>query len=470
MARSARASILVLGVVAFLGFGAMALRPAVGPVPPEPAASSVEAGAPGASRAADLVAEAERANNVGQTQEARRLYAAAEAIYAQSGDDDGLASVFLGLGNLEGYLGQSDPARTAYSKALQHYRQSDNPLGEAAVLAAMGDLAKTTLQFAEARTAFREARAAFARAGPAAESTHLLFGLERVVSLPNGEGRGALTEARLLYQQIDDPSGVALVALLAADLEAGVGSYESAMGKYVEAVQLYAAVDDPAGVAGVRLAIGIETHYGYVRTARSALETAAELFEQLGDRHGQAETDAVLGRFGRVVSRTGEARAAYERAARLFRESGDTAGEGAALAGLAEVARLSGDLDAAATAFAAALVLLPDPGSARAHCSDRARPPPRRGMRRRRAPPWKVLWPRLAPLAILLAKGGQRWPLGTSPSPKAAWSRPQRPLRGHAPCSPATGSDKPLPWPPSPGLAARMRAPCANRHKACSPP
>ena len=118
--------------------------------------------------------EAARVNNIGQTQDARRLYAEAEAIYARAGDANGLATVYLGMGNLKGYLGQSDPARAAYAKAREYYQEADNPHGEATVLAAMGDLAKTTLRYDEARAAFREARAAFACAGEATESAHHL--------------------------------------------------------------------------------------------------------------------------------------------------------------------------------------------------------------------------------------------------------------------------------------------------------
>jgi hypothetical protein len=107
-------------------------------------------------------------------------------------------------------LGRTEEARDAYGTALDLFRQAGNTESEALVLAALGDLEKKTLRFEKARAAYAEARKVFADAR-GTNGGHLLLGLEALATRPDGEeaARRDLAEAHLLYQQIEDPNGLA---------------------------------------------------------------------------------------------------------------------------------------------------------------------------------------------------------------------------------------------------------------------
>lgn len=330
---------------------------ACGEDPPTPetevgAAPGAEASAPAPDvRAAALVEEAEAANNLGRTAEARRLLDQAEDLFDANGDRNGLAAVELGRAEIEGYLGQSDAARAAFALALDHFRAAGNYEGEAISLAALGDLEKATFRYAEARRAYRQARAAYDRAARPPGAEHVLLGLDRVAGADVPEARAwrDLDEAQLLYQQIDDPAGLGLVSEIAAALEERLERFGMAYTRYRDAAVLYTLAERPRDFARAQLRLGeLETGQGVPLTARDALAVALETYRSLADDGGAAAALRGLGRLERILGRPAEARAAYREAAALFAAAGDDVGAVTAKLGAAEAARILADDDSAA--------------------------------------------------------------------------------------------------------------------------
>ena len=295
-------------------------------------------------RAEALVAEAREHYNGGRTDEARRVYGEAEALFDGLGDVGGLASVAFGIGVLEGALGQSDAARAALARARDLYGEASDPQAEADVLMAIGDLEKTTLQFDAARVAYAEGRAAFA-GSEGAGGSHVLLGLEELAAMPEGEeaARRALDEAKLLYEQIEDLDGVGLVGLVTAELERGVGNAPRAYSEYVDAITLLGFGEDSQHLAEANLGLAnLELSRGYAGSARLAFAAAQANYRVIGDVVGAAEAMVGLGHLERLLGRYDTAGLDFGSAARLYGGARDFAGFATATLGRANASRLGG--------------------------------------------------------------------------------------------------------------------------------
>ncbi|MDA1132651.1 MAG: hypothetical protein O2905_05450, partial [Proteobacteria bacterium] len=269
------------------------------------------------ARGAALVAEAEAANNLGRTEEARRLLSDAANLFEAAADRIGLATVELARATIDSYLGQSGPARSAFARALGHYRAAGNAAGEAETLAALGDLEKATFRYAEAREAFAGAVAAFDRAGRPPDVRHILLGLEDAAG-PDAtpqQARRILEQAHLLYWQIEDGAGLARIAELTAAVDERQGIFGVAYAGYREAASLYAEAGQPRAAARVRLRIaGLETALGFPLSARAGAEQALAMSRETGDDAGAGAALLALARIDRLLGDPATARARYREA------------------------------------------------------------------------------------------------------------------------------------------------------------
>ena len=311
-------------------------------------------------RARELLAEAQEHNNLGRTAQAREAFADAEDRFREADDLDGVGAVAMGLGNLEASLGQSDAARDAYARARDFFRRSGNELSEALVLAALGDLEKTTLQFGAARTAYAEARQVFADIRGGDGGGHILLELDALAAMPDGEeaARRALDEAHLLYQQIEDPKGLGLVARVTADLERALGNVGQAYIQYRDAIVLMELADDREQLADAWLRLGnMELSQGFHNTAGDALRRSLALYQSMGAYDGIAKGQMSLGHLQRLLGAYEESLLRYAAALDAYTGVGDSDGQAAAIFGMAEAGRLAGRWSAARDRYPAAIAL-----------------------------------------------------------------------------------------------------------------
>lgn len=91
--------------------------------------------------------------------------------------------------------------------------------------------------------------------------------------------------------------------------------------------------------------------------ARSKFVRAAELFEEVDDRHGQATVGTYLGMIERFMGNEDLALEHYEKAAPVLRDAGDHGGEAFALRGIAQICTARGQIQAADAHFHTALDL-----------------------------------------------------------------------------------------------------------------
>ena len=241
-------------------------------------------------------------------------------------------------------LGRTEEARDAYGTALDLFRQAGNTESEALVLAALGDLEKKTLRFEKARAAYAEARKVFADAR-GTNGGHLLLGLEALATHPDGEeaARRDLAEALLLYQQIEDPNGLALVATITADLERNLGNFDQAYIGYRAAIVLMGDGADRSQLADTWYHLGeMELDLGFHNTAAEALGKAVALYQSMGKYSDIALGQVAIAHLNRILGDYEQSYLRYTAAVDAYTGVGDADGQAASLLGVAEINRLVG--------------------------------------------------------------------------------------------------------------------------------
>ncbi len=167
-----------------------------------------------------------------------------------------------------------------------------------------------------------------------------------------------LQQSLAIYQQVDDPSGMATslnaIAIAARDR----GDYVAAQLNLEQSLAYWRRVNDRVAIARCLHNLGnvakIRGDYG---RARQALCDAMQIFEQLGDTSGRAwalnqQADLAKEQGDRV-----DARALYRKALALFREVGDRWGAARSLADLGTIACELGEQSTAYEAFRESLQL-----------------------------------------------------------------------------------------------------------------
>jgi DNA-binding SARP family transcriptional activator/tetratricopeptide (TPR) repeat protein len=237
----------------------------------------------------------------------------------------------------------------------------------AGLVEASWDLAVTLVTLFEARgylddweRTHEDALAATRLAGNTRGTAALLssLGTLHITRGQPARSRDMLGTALSIFEQIDDPRGLALCHRDLALLDQQAGDDETAIAGYDLALHHYARVDDVVGRAIVLTqSASILTRHGDIATAHLRLGEAMELYRTVGYAGGIAHT---LRRIGQVQLMSGE----HETAARtmtevlgMVRRSRDVIGEGYLLSDLGGVSALAGRLDQARAFFEQALVL-----------------------------------------------------------------------------------------------------------------
>jgi DNA-binding SARP family transcriptional activator len=178
------------------------------------------------------------------------------------------------------------------------------------------------------------------------------------------ESQDHLRQALDLAHEIGDTRDIAYIHLAFSTL------LESHGHRYAEAVEhsrlalgLFEEIGERTGQARALNSIGwMRSQLGEHRAALAACERALFVLEEIGDRHGQGMTWDTIGHARHQLGDHEGAIASYRRAVDLLREAGDRYIGAEALSRLGDVHAEAGDPDAAQTAWRDAVAVLDDLG------------------------------------------------------------------------------------------------------------
>jgi len=161
---------------------------------------------------------------------------------------------------------------------------------------------------------------------------------------------------RLLFEELNDPWGIALSWNSSAIMARDCGDYDTAQNNFEKSLTFWRTVGDRVSIARCLHNLGnISKIRGDHARARMALTEAMQIFEELGDDSGAAWA---LNQQGDVAREQGDlpgARALYERALFTFRSTGDRWGQARSLADLGIIACELGEHSAAFENFSESL-------------------------------------------------------------------------------------------------------------------
>ena len=163
------------------------------------------------------------------------------------------------------------------------------------------------------------------------------------------------TQARTLYQELDDPGGIALTTAYLAFTHWFRGEYEEAQGLFDEALRQFRALNNQSGIAFALYGLGFAAlNQRDDATAVGRFREALEIMQAQGDKRGLIRAYYGLGRIALNYRDFAVARINFEQSCVLGREVGDQWSVGSALEGLAALAATSGKPILAAHLFGAA--------------------------------------------------------------------------------------------------------------------
>ncbi len=163
-------------------------------------------------------------------------------------------------------------------------------------------------------------------------------------------------KSRTLFEELDDPWGIALSWNASAIMARDYGDYDTAQRNFEKSLTFWREVGDRVSTARCLHNLGnvSKIHGDYAR-ARVALTEAMQIFQEIGDDSGAAWALNQQGDVAREQGDLSGARALYERALFAFRTTGDRWGQARSLADLGTIACELGEHRAAFESFSESL-------------------------------------------------------------------------------------------------------------------
>ena len=148
-----------------------------------------------------------------------------------------------------------------------------------------------------------------------------------------------LEQGRAIYEELGDPSGVAVTVNALAIMSRDRGDYVTAQRYFERSLAYWRQVNDRLATARCLHNLGnVSRICGDYISARMALAEAMQIFEVLGDDSGVAWALNQQGDIAREQGELAEARALYQRALSAFRSANDRWGQARSLADLGGIA------------------------------------------------------------------------------------------------------------------------------------
>jgi predicted ATPase/DNA-binding winged helix-turn-helix (wHTH) protein len=157
---------------------------------------------------------------------------------------------------------------------------------------------------------------------------------------------------RSLFEELNDPWGIALAWNASAIGARDRGDYVTAQSDLEKSLKFWRAIDDRVAIARCLHNLGnVSKIHGDHARARMALTEAMQIFQELGDESGATWALNQLGDVAREQGDLRDAQALYERALFAFRNTGDRWGQARSLADLGTIACELGEHSAAFANF-----------------------------------------------------------------------------------------------------------------------
>jgi predicted ATPase/DNA-binding winged helix-turn-helix (wHTH) protein len=148
-----------------------------------------------------------------------------------------------------------------------------------------------------------------------------------------------LEQGRAIYEELDDPSGIAVTVNALAIMSRDRGDYISARRNFEKSLAYWRQINDRLATARCLHNLGnVSKIRGDYVSARMALAEAMQIFEELRDHSGVAWVLNQQGDVAREQGNLADARVLYQRALSAFRSAEDRWGQGRSLADLGGIA------------------------------------------------------------------------------------------------------------------------------------
>ncbi len=294
-------------------------------------AAAVRAAVKGLARGASLLTARARMVEVhacirlGDWKRAQAATEEAQAIYAKTGDDAGLAAALARLGDIRKERGELKSAREPLEKSLEIRRRLGFRRGIAASSESLALVADRQGQLVEARRLHEDARAIAQELGERPLRAIVDDNLA-VTLLALGELDAAVRtadEALQLYGEAGDHSTAAAVETTIALAQLVRGDLEKAGRTLARALPVLEASRDPVTISRAHSVLAeLQREDGAHVKARASHEKALALRTRLGDAIGIAQSTLALAEVDLDDGRVAEAAQAAQRAADAFLRSG----------------------------------------------------------------------------------------------------------------------------------------------------
>jgi tetratricopeptide (TPR) repeat protein len=190
-------------------------------------------------------------DNLGQQNEARKLYGSSLESYRALGSEVGMATVLQGMGDLEKDSGNLDNARASYEKAQAIYEKEGEPTGLGNILQRLGDLYVLIGEYDKAQPLYMRAILLFVSAGNQLGAANALRSQGDVLRLQGIAPMAVQNyeQALDLFLSEGDELGAANTYYSLGEIYFGQQDWATANQHYLAARDRYATVGTPLGLA-----------------------------------------------------------------------------------------------------------------------------------------------------------------------------------------------------------------------------
>ncbi|MGN9787428.1 BTAD domain-containing putative transcriptional regulator [Nonomuraea sp. ZG12] len=231
----------------------------------------------------------------------QRTHGVALAAARAAGDTYGEAAMLRGLAQVALYQDRYEEAADGFTRSRRLFRELGDTRAEATSVCGLGAVSQFRGGQARSLGHFRQALAMFLAAGDQHGEAFARQAIGRAC-LKSGDlaqASESLGQAMRLAQELGDAHREGCVCLQ-------MGNLHQAMSFHRHALEIFESLGDRhCGAYALQSLAGLQVARGELAPASAGLERSLLVFQELGDRSGEASTTQLLGELHRSAGRTG---------------------------------------------------------------------------------------------------------------------------------------------------------------------
>jgi len=289
-------------------------------------------------------------HQLGEYEEAKRLYEESLKINQELGDKSGMAATLHQMGNMAYGTGDIGEASRLYEESLKINQELGDKSGVAKALHQMGSMAYDTGDIGEASRQYEESLKINQELGDRSGVAKTLHQMGNMAYDTGdiGEAGRLYEESLKINQELGDKSGVAATLHQIGMIAQDAGDMGEARRLYEESLKINQELGNKSGVAATLHQMGrMAQDAGDIGEAWRLYEESLRIKQELGDKSGVAVTLHQMGRMAQDAGDIGEARRLCEESIKINQELGNKGNMAISLAQLALLVERQGDLKAA---------------------------------------------------------------------------------------------------------------------------